>query len=1378
MNFRTLFTHRVTVTTRRVVRAFVVTCAVILAVAFVTSITIDLGPSLRAQAEKQGSNLLKRPIHIGRLGVHLMRGEYVVEDFVIEGLTPTSRPFLTAKRISVSMPWSTLIDRRVVFDTVQMRDWHMYVELLPGGGDNFPKLPKRGEGKRPYTITLQYFRGFDGEFVFEDHGLPWSIVARNLEVIIAKPGSEYRGQAKFANGTVAMQKYEPFRIDMSSEFKLDGNIVRFSRIDLDSEGAQTKLTGAVDIGHWPEQTYQMTSRLDFATQKRIWFNKDRFAVSGVADFNGTFHMFRETLPGGRTRTGRELKGAFVSQVAGVNAWRFGDVRGSVLWNPEKLEVSNATASVYGGRANFDYRMAPLDQKGVRATATFDATYRDVSLTSLTNFLELQGMRLAGQLSGRNLLVWPIGRWAEHHGNGEMHAAPPGGVELMTRRMPLERIAALQRRAASPAAGAFGGGPTRQTTRPLLVSEPVAVGGDVTYSYGPEWVDVADSRVATSSTYVEMQGRTAYGEQSRMEFHVSSADWQESDRVFAGILTSFGSRTGVIPIGGYGTFDGVMINTFRSPHIEGTFAGEQMRAWDTVWGTAQGSAVIENSYADVTNVVIRNGDSTIDADGRFSLGFPRRDGGEEINARVRINRRPIADLRHAFDLDEYALEGLASGEFHVYGNYQMPYGFGTLAVAQGVAWGEPFDTATAGVRLEGEGVRLDDLHIVKSTGRATGAAFVKWSDGTYSFNLDARGIPVESIGRIKSSPLPLSGLFDFTANGSGSFDAPRYQVRGTLRDFFVADEGVGQVIGDIAVGDQVMTLKVEAASPRLAVSGAGRINLDAQMNTDMSFTVADTSLDPYVRAFQPSLSPYTTAVASGTIHVVGELADLNRLLVDARVERLEARLFDYQIRNAMPIRLALDRNSVRVSDMRLVGEGTQLDVSGVVELHDERIAMRATGDANLAVLQGFVSNVRSSGQARLAASFEGPMRDPVVSGTFTIENGRLRHFAVPHALENISGPLQFDSRGVNLDGLTARIGGGAVQFGGRIDKQGYLPGRLDVTVNGRDMRLRFPEGMRSVVDASLALQGTMESATLSGAVQVRDALYTREFNAGGGLLDLTGGPATSYGPTSFEPTLPLRYDVRISLPSTLQVRNRNARLVANADLQLRGTYDRPLVFGRAEVESGEFLFEGKRYLVTHGTIDFNNPTRIQPFVDLETEARVRVPGETYRVTVRVAGTFDRLSLEFSSDPPLPEVEVLALLFSDVTPGRDVEFRQYSTDITPQQQLLRERATRALTGALSSEVGRAVEQTFGVDTFQLTPSLVDPNAQSTRLDPAARLTIGKRLSERMYLTYARSLSSSTRDQIVLLEYDQTDRFSWILSRNEDRTYALEVRVRHVF
>ena len=98
-------------------------------------------------------------------------------------------------------------------------------------------------------------------------------------------------------------------------------------------------------------------------------------------------------------------------------------------------------------------------------------------------------------------------------------------------------------------------------------------------------------------------------------------------------------------------------------------------------------------------------------------------------------------------------------------------------------------------------------------------------------------------------------------------------------------------------------------------------------------------------------------------------------------------------------------------------------------------------------------------------------------------------------------------------------------------------------------------------------------------------------------------------------------------------------------------------------------------------------------------------------------------------------------------------------------------------LSANVGKVVEQTFGVDTFQLTPNFIDPYAQGARVNPSARLTIGKRISNKAYLTFSRSITTST-DQIILLEYDQSDRFSWILTRNEDDTYALDMRVRKEF
>jgi autotransporter translocation and assembly factor TamB len=304
------------------------------------------------------------------------------------------------------------------------------------------------------------------------------------------------------------------------------------------------------------------------------------------------------------------------------------------------------------------------------------------------------------------------------------------------------------------------------------------------------------------------------------------------------------------------------------------------------------------------------------------------------------------------------------------------------------------------------------------------------------------------------------------------------------------------------------------------------------------------------------------------------------------------------------------------------------------------------------------------------------------------------------------------------------------------------------------------------------------------VNVRNATWTRGFQTGGNVFGLTGdddtGLPSAAGTIASEETLPLRYDVRVLAPSTLRIENNQARISASSDLNLRGTFDRPLLFGRAEIDQGEVQFEGRRYVVTRGSLDFTNPSRIQPFFDVEAETRVRVPGQTYRVTLRMAGTTERLQPEFTSDPPLAPIDILTLLFSDTPPSPDMELASLRQPNQREQELLQARATRALTGALSEEVGKVVEQTFGVDTFQITPLLVDPYQQSSRLNvnPAARVTIGKRISDRVYLTYARSLSSSERDEIILLEFDQSDRLAWVLSQNEDQTYALEVRKRHTF
>ncbi len=1350
--------------TYRIARRFAVAFGVLVAVILVSTLTIDLGPALKARAERAGGNWLDRKMTIGRLGVQIGRGRFVVEDLRIDGMFPNEPPWLVAKRIDVSLTWSALFGREVLLDSIEMSDWRMVVESFPDGRQTFPRLtgPPRPPrtGPRPVVTTMQYVRAHRGELVFNDYGSDWRAVAPNLEVIVAK-GADYRGKMSFSDGTITIQKYEPMKADLSATLAfIDGKIV-MDRIDLVSDGAVSTMTGVVDLQRWPEQLYQIKSRIEFPRMREIFFARDKFSLFGEGHFTGTFHMFKG---------GRELKGDFTSPLAGVNDYRFPNLEGSVVWVRDRMEVTRARANFSGGTADFKYLMAPLGKKDERARAYFDVDYKDVDLSALTEFSQMRGLRLAGRASGTNVMQWPLGRYAERVGSGTATFVSTGGAALQGPQLAAD--------AGAEARGRYEmQGPFSQHT-PL---EPVPVSGEVTYAFDPAAMFFEPSRVFTPDTYIAFEGATAYGERSKIPFRVTSRNWQESDRFLAGIMTAFGAPTRAIPIDGVGRFAGVMLGAFRRPRIEGRFVGSEMRAWDVNWGDIDGDFVVENSYAHISRAVIRSGLSRMDVTGQFSLGYPRADGGEQIDARIRLTDRDLVDLREAFDLQDYDVNGVLSGDFHVYGDYEGPHGFGRMTIARGVAYDEPFSEASAALRFEGTGVRLDGIEMKKGGGTVTGAAYVGWN-GTYSFNVDGRGVAVDTLALTTYPGYPtLYGSLEFTANGTGNFEEPRYDVKWSASDLFFGDEGVGELTGRLSLRGLLMTYELEAASPRLAVSGTGRIELNDEMDAEMSFRITDTSLDPYLRVMQPTFSPFTSAVASGTIRVVGELYNPDALRIDSTIEQVNLGLLDYRLRNAAPIRLSVERQALQVDSLRLVGDDTELDLTGSVNLADQTLALQANGAANLAVLQGFLADVRASGRAELSARIGGTAAQPVVAGNALLSSGRIRQLSFPHALEEVNGIVTFDAGGLRLDGVTAQLGGGPVRFGGRIGLAKYQLSEFDVTAVGENMSLRYPEGMRSLVDASLALQGPATTPIVTGNVTIKSASWTRGFGASGGLFSgLAGGagaPVVEGQITAAASNV--RLDVGISAPSTLRIDNDQARIVARADLSLRGTVDRPLLFGRADIERGEVEFEGRRYQISRGSLDFADANRIQPFFDIEAATRVRSIGETYQVTMRLAGTMERMSPQFTSDPPLSTLDILTLLFSDQALSEDVELAGLRNPDERQQKLVEARATRALTGALSAEVGRVVEQTFGVDTFQLTPMLSDPYQQSTSLNfnPTARITIGKRISDRIFLTYARSLSA-TQDQIILLEFDESETLSWVLSQNEDRTYALEVRKRHAF
>ncbi|MCE2541956.1 MAG: translocation/assembly module TamB domain-containing protein [Acidobacteria bacterium] len=1351
-------------------RAVLAVCALV-AAALVSFVTIDLGPAVRAQAERAASAQLERPVRIGRLGSYLVPGRFLVEDLVIDGLEPGHEPFLVTERIVVTMSWIALLGGEILVDGAEMRNWRMLVESFPDGRHSFPPFapqrpddadapavvdadaagPAAEESERLIVTTLRHLVASDGEFVFRDHDAPWDVTARNIDLTIAKR-DQYRGDVSFSGGTIQIGSFEPMTADMDASYELDGGQVDLTRINLTMAGFTSRLTGEVDLLNWPEQTYRIIeSDIELPPMKDIFFAGDNFTVDGRASFTGAWHIFDG---------GHELTGRFHGADTTFNDLGFPGIEGSIVWAPDRFEVFDARSGFYGGDLDFDYSMKPLG-KTKPGLAAFDVRYRDVDLEPLLDKLAISGVRPAARISGRNLLQWPIGSFADRNGEGRLAAVPAAGVRLMT--------AAAPRPAAARAA--YAAAPFAPDGAPW--SFPV--GGEVTYSITPEGIEIEPGRLATPNTEIRFQGWTAYGGDSRIPFSVTSADWQESDRLMAAALTAFGVPTGEIAVGGHGRLDGVMLGTFASPRIEAEFEGRDIEAWNVSWGAGRGTITVENAYLDVMGGRFERDAAVLQVDGRFTIGS-RDDGGDEIDASFGLASFPAERVRQAFGLSGYDISGALNGEIRLFGRYRSPYGVGRLTLREPVAYGESFESASAGLRFEGTGVRLDGLEVEKAGGSVTGAAFIGW-DGTYSFNADGRGIAVADIDAARFADAPLGGVAQFTVEGVGAFDDPRYEVRGLVRDLTIDGEEVGQISGRLDVRGGVMGLEAEAASLQGALSASGRVAL-ATTQSELLFRFTNTTIDPYIRAFRPELSDRLAAEVSGTLEVTGVLRDMEQLQVVATVEQLGLDIYGYSVRNAGTVRFELDRNVVGIEQMRLAGDGTVLDLAGEIGLGDQRLDLSLSGDTGLALFEEFFPDVRSSGNATLVAEIGGTFDQPQVSGEAVLDGGRLRHLSFPHSLENIEGNIVFEPGGIRLDDLSGELGTGTLRFGGRVDVQGYEVGGMNVTAVGTGMRLRFPEGIRSLVDAELTLGGGLEAPVLSGAVSVRDAILLELFGSGPGLFDVGADEAVA-APDPIEPAFPLQLDVRISAPSSLRISDNAARVVSSAELTLGGTYTRPLLFGNAEIENGEVFFEGNRYRVTRGSIAFADPTEIEPVFDVEAETDVRTPGQTYRVTLGLAGTMDRLEFELSSDPPLPEFEIMSLLLGNIRDPQAAELRTLRAQDASRQELFQAGAARLLTTPLSSGVGRVVRNSFGIDTFQITPSLVDPSAQqSAQLLPTARLLIGKRISERAHVTLSRTLTGANQHIIVVLEYDQNDRLSWVLSQNEDRTYALDFRVRHAF
>jgi len=298
-----------------------------------------------------------------------------------------------------------------------------------------------------------------------------------------------------------------------------------------------------------------------------------------------------------------------------------------------------------------------------------------------------------------------------------------------------------------------------------------------------------------------------------------------------------------------------------------------------------------------------------------------------------------------------------------------------------------------------------------------------------------------------------------------------------------------------------------------------------------------------------------------------------------------------------------------------------------------------------------------------------------------------------------------------------------------------------------------------VDADLRLFGDQERQWLTGAVDVRQAVWTRRYDVASELLATTtiaaaGDPRLGGG---------VRLDVKVRAPGTLRIDNNLATLQARADLTLQGTSETPVLLGRAEIDRGRVYFQGNTYVIRRGNIDFANPQKIDPLFDLEAEARVR----SYNVVLKAQGTLERVTPTLTSDQPLSTVAILSLLAG----AEESEVERTSE--------LRDRSELAATGAATLAAGRLSEQ-FGLERrasrLGLSRFSIDPTVgiRGEYRNANVRLTAGKRITPDLSIVYSQELRGND-EHVLSLEYSLSDKVSILLTRDTLLGLGFDLRLR---
>ncbi len=1264
-----------------------------------------------------------RPVQVAAITVRTGTLELEIHGLKVGGISPDAPPFLEVPSVRVRPSFAPLRGNRLVLSRVRVEGLRLRINAFPSpplgpGGDDIPKFGGGGRGGG-LQVTIRRFVIVGGEFVLNHVRVPLDLDLPDFHGRLSdRPEGGLAGHISFEPGRLKMGTAPELPIGTEIDVVVHRGVVDVQGARLVAEKTNLAYRGRIRLSGRPQGQLSLEGAVDLAVLEKHVF-RSGLGLAGDAQWSGLLSIdgSRLRIEGRMAGTGGAFMGIAVPRFAG---WLSYD-------GTDGLVMRDLDVDALGGSARLAVDVPPT---ATRRPVHIRGPVREVDGEGILRMLFGWGdMRLGTAATGEVDVSWPKGKNRLLSGTI--------GADLAERadgRTPLS--GRLDWRAEDG----------RQIYERALLRSPGLTG--------------------------LVSGEVDVEDHARLAVEGEASDLAATEAVLTRVRRALGNPEAQ-PAGfrGAGSFRGRWRGTVDWPVFEGRFEGEGVSYAGVDWGHAEWTGTFDTAAESVEShpLVLRKGGGEIRWEGRTEIGwFGLRDA---LDGRARASSWPVEDLVTFMEWDVVAT-GLVTGEANVSGRRSAPEGEAKGTARGGRYYTIPYDEARIESRWKGHvaEVTVGEVHLGGGTLAVRGSVT---DDGIYDGSGEMEGVDLGALAPAPAPGVTFGGRLSGRLEMQGTLVRPRLRATLSSPRLFLGDEGIGALDARlVGTGDGQIAIDGRCRSPRVDMTLAGAVGALPPYAANLTLSTRSTSLDPFLRAVQPALPATLALVASGEVRIHGPLAVPAEIRAEAEVPDLRLLLPEFALRSRDPARLTFSAGRLELADFHLAGEGTDLAVAGSVDVLGEGpLAVTARGEADLRALSLVTRSLRGSGAARLAVEVSGNRAVPRVAGTLDLEGAGLRVRGFPHGVEGLHGRLRFTESAAELEDVSGTLAGGELTVEGQA---AYAGGRLtsyDIRPTGRRLALRYPEGLRSLVDADLRLFGDAGKQWITGTVDLRQALYTKRYDVASEIL------ATRHAlpvPEASSLEGGAQLDLRVRAPGTVRIDNNLATLAASADLAIQGTTRAPVVTGRAEIERGRIYFQGRTYVVQRGTLDFVNPQRLDPLFDIEAETRIR----SYRVTLHVSGTLERVTPTLTSDPPLSSLQILALLAgqdeTEVANLTQTQARQ------SQAQLAAAGAATLAAGRLSESVGleREAERLFGLNRFSIDPSLL----RGAGTTPTARVTVGKRLTPDLNVLYSQDLRG-TEERILAVEYTLTDRFSLLLTRTDPGTaktgvekgWAFDVRIR---